>query len=233
METCGLSLGARELPRLLGEEMTIVTRVIIGVLTLCAVAVIIAWHDAVAAPDVAVSLGWEPGSAEQPMLYHVFCATDGNYKAVTPRKVTGTSMPFTGFPDMPPFDCVVTAVFPNGESQFSAPSKPKVQCQGGTCWPLDTVPPKAPGICTAAPAPAYVVLRNPSRADGARPLNRLKDPSQPYSDTNKLVALSPLAYVAADTACDATPLVIKTTAGYWLWTTNSAGVRGIALCQLK
>ena len=76
-----------------------------------------------------------------------------------------------------------------------------------------------------------VVVRNAFRTDGARPLKKLTDPAQPYSVTNPLIDFKPAAYVEAGRPCERTPVVNSTTAGQWLYVTNLAGTRGIALCK--
>lgn len=83
-------------------------------------------------------------------------------------------------------------------------------------------------------AVTHRVVRNAQRADGARPLKILRDPSQPLGATNPLVNLTANGvqlYVEADRPCDSTPVIQTTTAGLWLYTTNVAGARGIALCK--
>lgn len=83
-------------------------------------------------------------------------------------------------------------------------------------------------------AVTYRVVRNPQRADGARPLKVLRDPDQPLSATNPLVNLTANGvqlYVEAGRLCESTPVINTTTAGLWLYTTNVVGVRGIALCK--
>lgn len=79
--------------------------------------------------------------------------------------------------------------------------------------------------------PAPAVVRNTFRADGARPLKKLRDPTQPYSATNPLIDFKPAAYVEAGRPCERTPVLNTTTAGQWLYVTNLAGQRGIALCK--
>lgn len=187
---------------------------------------------AFAAPTEATSLTWDAIRDGRLTGYKVYCATDGRHANATPRAVTSPNMSFAGFPDGI-YDCRVTSVSAAGESQFSEVSVPKVECKAGKCYPLDVLTRPSPPAMCAVDAVKYVVVRNTSRADGSRPLQRLKDPAQPYSSTNPLVPLSPAAYVLPDTACDALPLVNKTTAGYWLYTTNAAGTRGVALCQAQ
>lgn len=75
--------------------------------------------------------------------------------------------------------------------------------------------------------PAPRVVRNAQRADGARPMFTL-------NTTGGLVNLKvsgTQVYVEAGRTCERTPVVSKTTSGSWLYTTNAAGVRGIALCK--
>ncbi|MCI0517229.1 MAG: hypothetical protein L0Y45_05270 [Woeseiaceae bacterium] len=79
--------------------------------------------------------------------------------------------------------------------------------------------------------PPLFVVRNTQRADGARPLKVLRDPSLPYSTTNPLINTSPVAYVEAGRPCERTPVINTTSSGQWLYTTNIAGRRGIALCK--
>lgn len=184
-----------------------------------------------AAPTEATSVVWD--TVAQAAGYKVYCSSSGSYGTASPRVVTQPSFTLGTLPDGV-YDCVVSAFNDKGESLFSPASVPKVQCSGGKCYPLDVVPPPArPSMCTAAPAPRYAVVANASAADGSRPLQRLKDPAQPYSSTNKLVPLTPEARIAAGTSCEGSPLVVKTAAGYWLWATNAGGIRGIALCQLQ
>lgn len=82
--------------------------------------------------------------------------------------------------------------------------------------------------------PTQFVVRNAQRADGARPLKVLRDPTQPLSAANALINLlvsGQQAYVEAGRPCEPVPVVNSTTSGNWLYTTNVAGVRGIALCK--
>lgn len=75
--------------------------------------------------------------------------------------------------------------------------------------------------------PAPRVVRNAQRADGARPLFTL-------NATGSMVNLKVSGvqvYVEANRPCERTPVINKTTAGSWLYTTNAAGVRGITLCK--
>lgn len=75
--------------------------------------------------------------------------------------------------------------------------------------------------------PAPRVVRNSQRTDGARPMFTL-------NTTGSLVNLKVSGvqvYVEAGRVCERTPVISKTTAGSWLYTTNIAGVRGIALCK--
>ncbi|MHB1099296.1 MAG: hypothetical protein ACYCZR_07045 [Burkholderiales bacterium] len=75
--------------------------------------------------------------------------------------------------------------------------------------------------------PAPRVVRNSQRTDGARPMFTL-------NTTGSLVNLKVSGvqvYVEAGRVCERTPVIRKTTAGSWLYTTNAAGVRGIALCK--
>lgn len=83
-------------------------------------------------------------------------------------------------------------------------------------------------------AVTYRVVRNAMRVDGARPLKVLRDPTQPLSAANPLVNLTANGaqlYVEVDRQCESTPVIQTTTAGLWLYTTNVAGARGIALCK--
>ena len=82
--------------------------------------------------------------------------------------------------------------------------------------------------------PPITVVRNTLRADGSRPLKVLRDPAQPYSTTNPLVNLlanGVQVYVEAGRPCERVPVINTTTSGKWLYTTNLAGQRGIALCK--
>ena len=82
--------------------------------------------------------------------------------------------------------------------------------------------------------PVWKVIPNTLRADGSRPLKALKDSSLPYSATNPLVNLivsGKQMYVEAGQTCKSTPVVYQSGTSRWLYTKNSSGQEGIALCK--
>lgn len=74
--------------------------------------------------------------------------------------------------------------------------------------------------------PAPRVVRNAQRADGSRPMFTLSN-----GVMVNLKVSGVQVYVEAGKPCERAPVVSKTTAGSWLYATNAAGVRGIALCK--
>lgn len=75
--------------------------------------------------------------------------------------------------------------------------------------------------------PAPRVVRNTLRADGSRPMFTLNTSG---SMVNLRVSGAQV-YVEPGSPCERTPIISKTASGSWLYTTNTAGVRGIALCK--
>ena len=104
------------------------------------------------------------------------------------------------------------------------PTSPYTEAESAFCQKMSGV--------VLGPGPKVKV--NTLRPDGARPMMRLSDPLQPYSATNKLVNLKingVFQYVEAGRPCERSPIVKKSDGDLWLYTTNLAGVRGIALCK--
>lgn len=98
--------------------------------------------------------------------------------------------------------------------------------------------PVTPAIQEACNQIAAIIYPSPKVATtstGQRPMYRLRDESLPYSkDTNPRVVLKVNGvsqYVATGTACERVPVIETTTAGQWLYTTNTDRVRGISLCK--
>lgn len=75
--------------------------------------------------------------------------------------------------------------------------------------------------------PAPRVVRNALRADGSRPMFTLNTSG---SMVNLRVS-GVQVYVEPGRPCERSPVISKTTAGSWLYVTNAAGIRGIALCK--
>ena len=75
---------------------------------------------------------------------------------------------------------------------------------------------------------AFRVVRNTQRTDGSRPMFTLVNGTLANLRIN-----GAQVYVEPGRICDSTPVINTTTAGSWLYTTNAAGVRGIALCKLQ
>lgn len=75
--------------------------------------------------------------------------------------------------------------------------------------------------------PAPRVVRNSQRADGSRPMFTLNTSGAMVN----LKVSGVQVYVEVGRPCERTPVINTTTSGSWLYTTNVAGVRGIALCK--
>lgn len=171
----------------------------------------------------------------EPDGYYVYC-DQTNPEVATPIKVgRGTIDPATnvehvgfdiaGFPDGT-YYCQVTSY--RGAEESRAEEWVRLfRCERGICDAI--IAPPLPTCVQAVDLPRYTVIENLSRADGARPMYRLKDPTKPYSDTNGLIPLG--QYVLPQSLCEPTPVVRQTAAGLWLYTTNAQGVRGISLCR--
>lgn len=76
---------------------------------------------------------------------------------------------------------------------------------------------------------SYRVVRNTRRADGSRPMFILNTAGAMVN----LRVSGAQVYVEPNRICEATPVVNTTSDGLWLYVTNAAGVRGIALCKLQ
>lgn len=75
--------------------------------------------------------------------------------------------------------------------------------------------------------PPIRVVRNVHRADGTRPMFTLNSSGAMVN----LKANGVQVYVEPGRPCERTPIISTTSSGLWLYTTNAAGIRGIALCK--
>lgn len=182
---------------------------------------------------ILTTLSWEP--VQGATGYRVRCS-DGSKETLV-RATVETRLSLNNLPDMPASTCTVSAFNSTTDSGPSLKATPLLESVGGKTYLLDSSAniDKAGNICLNVQL-TYSVVKNPSAADGSRPLMRLKDSSIPFNkDSNPLIYIAEVPKeqrrIAAGSRCEVKPVATSPTGGFWMYATNSSGVRGITLCQ--
>lgn len=119
---------------------------------------------------------------------------------------------------------------PATEFAISLPALPWTSRAAGVPWVVQACQEMVTTMAAAGSVATLRVVRNAARTDGSRPMYML-------NAAGTLVNLrvnGAQAYVEAGKVCEQTPPLVTQTPGrqeIWLYTTNAAGVRGIALCK--
>lgn len=153
-----------------------------------------------------------PGAYGHPTSYAVYCSSS-DYRAAPPTVTPPDQLwhRVLGAADGR-YTCAAKSRYGVTESDFS--NIVAVDCAGGVCGAnVYRAPPRldvAPIAYVVAPNASYPTRPLYDRADGAR-----------------------IGVVEVGRPCEGGPALKVTSSGEWRYTTNSAGLRGVALCRVQ